>query len=792
MKTQLRHIFLALMLFFATGISAQNYTVTPSGVKARAEGLEMEIQFMSPAIVRVVKFPEGSTLNKKSLSVVKTPENVQITTEKNNEVLSLKSTALKVQLNLLTGKVTFLTLDQKQLFTEKDYGTQFSPTMDVKKNSYTVRQAFKLDKEEAIYGLGQIQNGKLNQRGQRIVLKNENTKIAIPFFQSVKGYGVFWDNYAPVTFNDNAQELSLESLGDLADYYFMYGASSAGVVAQMRDLTGQSPMIPLWGFGYMQSRERYKTQFETVEVLKKYRDLKVPIDGIIQDWQYWGKDSNWNAMQFNETTFPRPQEMVDSIHKMNGKLMIVAWPGFGPLTNQYKEYSEKNMLIRFDTWPPKSGTTPYDVYNPEARDIYWNYLNKGVFSKNTDAWWLDSTEPDHINVKPADFEQPTHLGSYNSVINAFPLQHIKGVYENQRKTTSAKRVFILTRSAFAGQQRYGANSWSGDVVSTWETLQNQVPAALNFSMSGLPYWNADIGGFFLWRYNGHNALKLKSYHELYMRWLQFGTFTPMMRSHGTDAPREIYQFGKRGDRSFDVIEKYIKLRYRLLPYIYSTAWEVTSGAGTFMRPLVMDFPNDAKVQNLTDQYFFGASVMVAPVLKSMYVTRANDKETESYSEIKSREVYLPAGSVWYDFWTGEKLQGGKTVSKQAPIDIMPLYVKAGAILPFGPDVQYSTQKKWDKLEIRIYRGADGKFVLYEDENDNYNYEKGMYATIAFEWNDKNNTLTIGQRNGKFPGMLNSRTFNIVLVDTVNGTGDKPAASVTKSLKYSGKTLKVKL
>ena len=241
-----------------------------------------------------------------------------------------------------------------------------------------------------------------------------------------------------------------------------------------------------------------------------------------------------------------------------------------------------------------------------------------------------------------------------------------------------------------------------------------------------------------------------------------------------------------------MIEKYIKLRYRLLPYIYSTAWEVTSGAGTFMRPLVMDFPNDEKVQNLTDQYFFGASVMVAPVLKSMYVNRANDKETESYSEIKSREVYLPAGSEWYDFWTAEKIQGGKTVSKQAPIDIMPLYVKAGAILPFGPDVQFSTQKKWDKLEIRIYRGADGKFVLYEDENDNYNYEKGMYATIAFEWNDKNNTLTIGQRNGKFPGMLNSRTFNIVLVDTLNGTGDKPAASVTKSLKYSGKTLKVKL
>jgi alpha-D-xyloside xylohydrolase len=781
-----------LGLFFFSSLSAQNYQKTTTGVKTKLQSMDVEVQFFSPTIVRVMKSPEGVAFKKESLSVIKTPQKTDFTLNQQENVVSMKSDKLEVTLNLLTGKVSYLDLNGKVLFTEKDYGTQFTPTLDVKKQSFTVRQAFLLDKDEAIYGLGQIQNGKLNQRSQKNILKNENTKIAIPFFQSIKGYGIFWDNYAPTTFTDNLQETSFESLADNSDYYFMLGNNANGVVAQMRELTGKSPMIPLWGFGYLQSRERYKTQFETVEVLKKYRDLQVPIDGIIQDWRYWGQDSSWNAMQFDNTIFPRPQAMVDSIHKMNGKLMIVAWPGFGPNTNQYKEFKDKNMLIKFDTWPPKSGTTPYDVYNPEARSIYWNYLNKGVFSLNTDGWWLDSTEPDHINVKPADFDQPTHLGSYNSVINAFPLQHIKGVYENQRKTTSDKRVFILTRSAFAGQQRYGANSWSGDVVSTWETLQNQVPAALNFSMSGLPYWNADIGGFFLWRYNSNNALKLKSYHELYLRWLQFGTFTPMMRSHGTDAPREIYQFGKRGERSFDVIEKYIQLRYKLIPYIYSTAWAVTSESQTFMRALVMDFPGDEKVQNMTDQYMFGSSIMVAPVLKSMYISKSDNKDTENYSEIKTREVYLPKGAEWYDFWTGEKLQGGQKIEKMAPIDIIPLYVKAGSILPWGPKVQYSTEKNWDKLEIRIYPGENGEFTLYEDENDNYNYEKGLNSTITMKWDDQSKTLTIGERKGSFKGMLKNRTFNIVLVDQQNGIGVNPTVKFTKTLQYSGKGKLVKL
>jgi alpha-D-xyloside xylohydrolase len=353
-------------------------------------------------------------------------------------------------------------------------------------------------------------------------------------------------------------------------------------------------------------------------------------------------------------------------------------------------------------------------------------------------------------------------------------------------------VFILTRSAFAGQQRYGANSWSGDIDASWNTLQKQVPAALNFSLSGIPYWNSDIGGFFLREFSGGNALKLKTYHELYARWLQFGTFTPMMRSHGTNAPREIYQFGKSGDWTYDVIEKYINLRYQLLPYIYSTAWGVTNRSESFMRALVTDFASDSKVLDVNDEYLFGQSILVAPVLNPMYVTKTSDKTVEDFSQVKSRKVYLPKGTEWYDFWTSEKLQGGQEVLKASPVDIIPLYIKAGTILPWGEKVQYASEKKWDNLEIRIYPGADGEFTLYEDENDNYNYEKGIYSLIEFHWINSKKKLTISDSKGDFPGMLKKRNFKIVLVDKINGVGMNVTENPVKVILYSGKKIVISL
>jgi alpha-D-xyloside xylohydrolase len=767
-----------LLAAIVGNVFAQSYQRTAQGVKANIQSMDVEVQFYSPQIVRVLKQPEGMVIKKASLSVIKKPQQTQVDISDQNGIVTLKSGVVIAKLNLKTGSVSFAAISGTPLFTEKDYGAQFTAINNAGNAAFDVRQAYLLDKDEVIYGLGQQQNGRLNQRGQKVYLRNENTRVCIPFFQSVKGYGVFWDNYSPTTFNDNAQETSFDSeIGNCADYYFMYGPGADGVVAQMRDLTGQAPMMPLWVYGYSQSRERYKTQFELVDVVKKYRALKVPLDGIVQDWQYWGKDDNWNAMNFDAATYPKPQLMVDSVHLLNAHLFIVAWPGFAPKTAQYQEFKQKNMLINFDTWPPNANTRPYDVYNPEARDIYWNYLNKGIFSLGPDAWWLDSTEPDHINVKDKDFDHPTHLGTFKSVQNAFPLEHTKGVYEHQRQTSEAKRVILLTRSAFAGQQRYSANTWSGDIGSNWPTFKRQIPAAVNFSLTGLPYWNADIGGFFAGSWNKDGGINRPGFRELYTRWLQFATFTPMMRSHGTDIPREIYQFGKRGDQVFDVLEKFINLRYSLLPYTYATAWNVTNNGGSIIRSLYSSFGQDKQGYENNTEFMFGNAFLVAPV-------------TESGA--KNQSVYLPAGVKWYDFWTGEVIDGGKTVERATPIDILPLYVQTGSIIPWGPKVQYATEKKWDDLTIRIYPGADGKFTLYEDENDNYNYEKGLHSVIDFVWNDTAKTLTIDARKGTFNGMLTKRSFNIVLVNPKTGAGDALTVKPTRTIKYNGERLSVKL
>lgn len=750
----------------------QTHNSNFSGARISADKMEINVQFYSPAIVRVTKSPVKHSFKKLSLSVIKNPEKVSITSGNLSNELYFKSSKVIVFVDRNTGRVRFSEANGKKLLTEKDHGTGFSSVQDNGHEMYDVKQSFTLDTAEALYGLGQLQNGKLSQRNQKVLLKQENTRVSIPFIQSSKGYGIFWDNYSPTTFEDKPEQTSFDSQrGDCADYYFMYGGNVDGVVAKMRELTGQAPMKPLWAYGFIQSRERYKTQFELMDVVKKYRALNIPLDGIVQDWQYWGPDSNWNAMAFDKKSYPRPKAMIDSVHQQNAHLLIVSWPGFGPKTPQYAEFEKKNMLINFDTWPPKAGTKPYDVYNPEARKIYWDYLNKGIFSLGPDAWWLDSTEPDHINIKESDWYQPTYLGTYLNWLNAFPLEHTTGVYNNQRLTSDRKRVMLLTRSAFAGQQRNGSDTWSGDLGSNWENLKHQIPAVLNFGMTGLPYWNVDIGGFFAGSFVKGGGAKNPEFQKLYVRWMEFCTFTSMMRSHGTDVPREIYQFGNRGDWAFDAQEKYINLRYKLLPYIYSVGWNVTHNSGSFLRPLLADYPNDKRVKNLSTEFLLGKSLLVSPVTDN---------------DVQDQQVYLPAG-YWYDFWTGEKLAGNNMIDKKTPIDIIPFFVKAGSIIPWGPSVQYASEKKWDKLDIRIYPGADGDFTLYEDENDNYNYEKQKYSEITFHWNDKARTLTIDSRIGSFDGMLTNRKFNIDMAPVGANNAVK-----AKTVSYAGKKTIIKL
>jgi len=802
---------LLIIVLFAfvlvNSIEAQIYQKTDLGIKSNINSIDVEIQFYGPSTVRVLKWPEGKTFTKESLSIIKTPQKTAYSIKQRGDELSLKSESLVVVLNLKNGKVTFTTTSAAPLLNEKETGVSFTYFDDTGVKTYTVYQSFVLDKEESIYGLGQQQQGKMVQRNLKLRMVQGNTDDYIPFFVSVKGYGLFWDNYSPTLFEDSPERTSFKSdVGDCVDYYFMYGGNADGVIARMRDLTGQATMFPLWTYGYWQSKERYKSQDETIGVVKKYRELGVPLDGIIQDWQYWGNNYLWNAMEFLNPEFYNPQKMVDDVHNLNAHMIISIWNSFGPHTKQYKELDKINALLNFKTWPESgsqkwppnldypSGVRVYDPYNPEARYIYWKYLNKGIFALGMDGWWLDSSEPDHMQFRSSDFDNKTYLGSFRKVRNAFPLMTVSGLYQHQRSVTSDKRVFILTRSAFAGQQRYGANTWSGDVVASWDALRNQISAGLNFSLCGIPYWNSDIGGFFLWEYP--EKLKDADYRELYARWIQFGAFCPMMRSHGTDAPREIYQFGKKGDKIYDAIEKYINLRYNLLPYIYSTSWDVTANQSTMMRALVMDFADDKEALDINDQYMFGKSLLVCPVTKPMYSKisiHGNDTtNVEDFSKIKDKEIYLPEGTDWYDFWSGEKHSGGQTLNKGTPIDIIPLYVKAGSILPIGPKVQYATEKKWDDLEIRVYPGADGEFTLYEDENDNYNYEKGSYSTILFEWDDGKKVLTISDRQGSFPGMLKERHFNIVRVAKDKGVGMDVIGSIDKGVTYKGKKVMIKL
>lgn len=802
---KVKRIFVMALLMFTVvaGSKAQTWQKTGTGIKASINNVDVEIQFYAASTVRVIKYPSGKVFNKKSLSVIKEPQVAGLGIVQSGNVLTLKSDVATVKLDLVSGTIAFYSKSGTPLLHEKENTASFKPFDDDGSSTYTISQSYALDKDESIYGLGQQQRGKMVQRNLSLNMVQGNTDDYIPFFQSVKGYGLFWDNYSPTVFSDDPESTSFRSeVGDGIDYYFMYGANADGVIACMRELTGRAPMFPLWTFGFFQSKERYKSQDELLDVVKKYRQLDVPLDGIIQDWQYWGNNYLWNAMEFLNTEFYNPQKMVDDVHKLNAHMTISIWNSFGPHTKPYRDLDKIGALMNFNTWPQSgtdkwppnrdypSGVRVYDPYNPQARDIFWNYLNKGIFSLGMDGWWMDSSEPDHLDFKPSDMNNKTFLGTFRKVRNAFPLMTVGGVYDHQRSVSGSKRVFILTRSAFAGQQRYGANTWSGDVTSSWTALRNQISAGLNFSLCGIPYWNSDIGGFFLSRFR--KKLEDPEYRELYVRWLQFGTFCPMMRSHGADAPREIYQFGKKGDRAYDAIEKYINLRYRLLPYIYSTSWDVTANHSSMMRALVMNFAKDRNALDINDEFMFGKSLLVAPVTRPLYVKPvANGRDTamaEDFSTVKSKELYLPAGTDWYDFWTGEKLAGGQKINKETPFDIIPLYVKAGAIIPVGPRVQYAAEKKWDSLEIRIYPGANGKFVLYEDENDNYNYEKGVYSTITFSWDDARKKLTISDRTGAFPGMLTERKLNIIMAASEKAIGEDVADKPGKLISYSGKKM----
>ncbi|MCR4859361.1 MAG: glycoside hydrolase family 31 protein [Bacteroidales bacterium] len=758
------------------------------------------VQFYTPSIVRIVK---GGPAPAESFAVTASPQEVAVKTTSARTSTTYASASLKVVVDR-DGLVRFLTPKGRLLLREGSWGLE-RRTSGADRGACIVRQTFLPEADEPFYGLGILQDGRLNLRGKTRYMVQGNTEDFVPIVQSLKGYAIFWDNPSPTTFRDDAAGMSFESeVGRAVDYYFILGGSADGVIAGIRELTGATPMLPRWSFGFLQSRERYKTSRELLEVLGEYRRRGIPLDGMIQDWQYWGSNYLWNAMEFLSEDFRDAQAMIDEVHAQNAHLMISVWSSFGPMTRQFLELREQGHLLDFETWPPSglgswppnmdypSGVRPYDPFSAEARDLYWRYLSR-MWEMGIDAWWMDSTEPDHGsyletgtgNYQDKDFEVGTAMGSFRSVRNAFPIAAVGGVYEHQRAAAPDRRVCILTRSAYAGQQRTGAQVWSGDVPSNWETLRHQVGAGLGFALTGNPHFNTDLGGFFANAYNLHSrygsAVQNDRFRELYVRWTQYGVFSPMMRSHGTEVPREIYLYGKAGEPVYDALVSAVRLRYSLMPYIYSTEWEVASADGTFQRALVMDFPQDRRTWDLGDEYLFGRSLLVAPVLRAHYTSEqvGYTDEKADFSTSGSREVYLPAGTDWYDFWTGERLKGGRNVSRVTRLDTIPVYVRAGGIVPLGPDVQYDGQKGWDELEVRVYPGADGRFVLYEDEGDGYAYERGVRSEIEFSLHGGN--LTIGARKGSFPGMPENRVFRVVTPD-----------GLERSVSYGGTEVTVKL
>lgn len=819
--------FLTSVLITATvlGASAAPEAVATKGGASvsNADGWTTEVTFYSPSIVRVTKYPGKTAPEKKSYSVIMQPEAVALESGKTADGVSMKSASIYATLSS-DGKVAFTDLKGNPLLSETAWS--HTPCANkVDEGKYKVSQSYKLDSDEVIFGLGQRQCPVLNQRGQNVRIWSGNTNITLPYFASAKGYGLYWDNAGDSNFSDISDIATFTSeVAPEVDYYFIYkDGTQDGVIAGIRTLTGEATMFPIQMLGHWQCRERYKSSDELCGVLDRYRELEIPLDGMVQDWQYWGCDSNWNAMKFvnphyiNKMGDPKwmrflpndedpnavypepriksPEEMVGYVHDNNSKLMISIWANFGPWTDQYRELEKIGALLPFETWPRNRGVRPYDPFNPKARDIYWKYLTN-LYNMGIDAWWTDSTEPDHFEA-PGDADHMTHDGSWRSVKNAFALMTNKGIYEHQRKMKkNNKRSVQMTRCGTFGLQHYGTFSWSGDVVSNWNVMKNQIPSGLNYVICGIPYWNTDIGGFFGWDYN--NDPKSPAMQELQVRWMQWGTFMPMMRNHcSSPMVSELYNFGNPGDWAFDAQKKAIELRYRLMPYIYSLAGDVVQRSGTIMRPLVMDFAADRKAITLNDQYMFGKSLLVKPVTDPLYTYLDADKKGHAiYPDVAKAaapvNVYLPEGSKWYDFWSNELLDGGKDVQFIAPIDRMPVYVKAGSIVPFGPAVQYTTQKPWDALEVRVYPGADGEFVLYEDDGESYDYEKGKFAEIPFSWDNASGTLTIGERRGEYPGMLANRTFNIKVVKPGDAAGDTAVTSFTKTVNYDGKSQTVKL
>jgi alpha-D-xyloside xylohydrolase len=725
----------------------------------------LRIQVCSDSIIHLLYSASDSFPSRPDPVVIKTHwPAVPFEVQNSSDEVTLTTAKLKVVVTRKDGAIAYRDVSGKQLMQEAT-----RKLMRVKVNGEDAYRAESFvniyGSHEGLYGLGQHQAGVWNYRGESVDISEDNSNISVPLLVSSNGYGIFWNNDSRSRFNNRfANYLYISSeVADVVDYYFFYGPELDQVIAGYRELTGQAPMFGKWAYGFWQCKNRYKSQEEILGVARKYRERHIPVDNIVQDWFWWNRKGEFI---FNRN-YPDPKGMVDELHRENFHLMISIWPFFEPGSANYDFMDKRGWFIdklKFAKPPYHADAMAvYDASNPEARKFYWEQVDKGLFKLGVDAWWMDTSEPETEGKEEnIQLGHKLAIGSGDRYVNLFPVLDTAAVYEGQRAASDQKRVYILTRSAFAGSQRNAVTAWSGDINSDWLSFARQIPAGLNMALSGIPYWTTDIGGFVFGNPDD------PAYRELFVRWFQFGTFNPILRVHGTRQPdqNELWSYGPEAQK---ILVNFDRLRYRLLPYTYSLAWKTTSEGYTPMRPLVMDFRTDVRAQNAGDQFMYGPAFLVSPVTEP---------------DVETRRLYLPVND-WYDFWTGARLTGGRVIDAAAPLERMPLYARAGSIVPMGPEEEWSTQKPADPIELRVYRGVSGDFTLYEDENDNYNYEKGAYTTISFHWDETKQELTIGERKGSFPGMLQSRTFHIVYVSESHGGGIFPVEKPDQLVRYAG-------
>jgi len=783
-------VFVLLFLSYTTQAKVVSFNKNTDGISFTLDNGLMKVKICADNMVEVKYTELPVFMDKASLVITNewktTPD---FTVAETATEITITTAKLNIVVNKLSNSVKYTDLKGNVILSEDDSQSKSMKEATIAGiDTYICSSKFKSPKDESLYGLGCHPEDSLsvNYKGRNQEMAIKYMTGAIPVLLSTKGYGLLWDNYSASNFygaeNANTKFKYESESGTMVDYYFIYGPSFDNIIASYRNATGNAPMFPKWSFGLFQSQDRYKSQAEILSVKDKYRNGKIPVDVIVQDWFYWEPNVIGSHVMWPER-YPDPKAMVDELHKANIHAMISIWPVFSKGTTPYNQMAHSGGMtdILWFNVMTEIMDGYYDAHSAQARDLYWKQAKDSLVGRyGWDAWWVDQCEPDNGN--DLDLRRKSHfaIGRGIDYMNTYSLMHSTGLYDHWRKDIPNKRAFFLIRQAFAGQQRNAATLWSSDISCTWKAYKAQVPQAINACASGIPYWTSDIGGYHLnWLAPDWTT---SSNRELFTRWFQFGVFSPIFRIHGK-GERALFSDNWDAPMKANLL-RYDNLRYRLLPYIYSLSSKVTNEGYTILRSLAFDFREDTGIKSIPDEYMFGSAFLVSPVTERMY-SLPNSKNIK-----KTRKVYLPKSANWYDFWTGKLIAGGQTIDAAAPIETLPLYIKAGSIVPMGPYLQYATEKVADPIEIRVYTGADADFVLYEDENDTYNYEQGKFSTIALNWNEASKTLTIKDRKGEFPGMLKDRTFRIVYVTTTNGKGIEPAAKA-QTVKYSGQEISIR-